>query len=205
MSRTYVSPLRHEQSEATRLRIIEAVARVLARGLTELSVPAVAREAGVSLATIYRHFTNKQELVAGLGRHYAEQVGMMGHGNLTVADATLDDFLDGVPEVFARTESLDPTLRAAITSEVADEYRRTHRPERLAPMERMLRERFPQLPDRELIHLRDLVTVLTSSAALRAFNTLIGSSAAQAGETVGWGLRRLLADTRPESRMGESR
>ena len=43
MNRTYVSPLRQEQVEATRLRIIEAVARVLARGVTELSVPAVAQ------------------------------------------------------------------------------------------------------------------------------------------------------------------
>src|SRR5437773_8993571 len=63
MARTYVSPLRRGQFEATRLRIVEAVGRVLARGVTELSVPAVAEEAGVSVATVYRHFQSKQQLV----------------------------------------------------------------------------------------------------------------------------------------------
>src|SRR5438105_8739938 len=112
-ARTYVSPLRQEQSDATRRRIVEAVARVLARGLTELSVPAVAEEAKVSVATVYRHFKNKQELVDGLGRHYAEQIGTMDFGRQSAVDLTLEDLVDHVADVFVRVERLDPTLRAA--------------------------------------------------------------------------------------------
>jgi len=194
VNRTYVSPLRQEQVEATRLRIIEAVARVLARGVTELSVPAVAQEAGVSVATVYRHFKNKQELMSGLGRHYAELIGTVDFMyNQRATDLTLDGVIESVQEVFLRTERLDPTWWAAITSDAADEYRREHRAERLQPMENMLRQHLPNIPERDLKHLRDLLTVLTSSASVRAFGTLVGSSAAEAGETVGWGLRRLFA------------
>jgi AcrR family transcriptional regulator len=203
MNRTYVSPLRQKQSESTRRRIVEAVARVLARGLTELSVPAVAVEAEVSVATVYRHFKNKQELVAGLERHYAEQIGITEFLEGAGSGMTLDQVVEAVPSVFVRRERLDPTLRAALASDLVGEYRRIHRPERLAPVEKLVRQSFPGRPEEELRHLRDLVAMLTSSAALRAFVTVAGSSPEEAGATVSWALRRLLAAERSiEERTG---
>lgn len=193
MNRTYVSPLRHGQFESTRRRIIEAVARVLARGLTELSMPAVAEEAEVSVATVYRHFKNKQQLVAGLESHYAEQMGITPFLAAAGSDVTLEDVLDALPKVYARRERLDPTLRAAVASELVGEYRRTHRSERLAPLEKMLRQRFPGRSEEELQHLRNLLALLTSAAAVRAFNTVVGLSAEAAGATATWGIRRLMA------------
>ena len=52
--REYYSPLREAQAEATHDPILEGVVRTIAKGVSELSVPAVAREAGVSVATVYR-------------------------------------------------------------------------------------------------------------------------------------------------------
>jgi AcrR family transcriptional regulator len=196
MSRAYVSPLRQKQSESTRRRIVEAVARVLARGLTELSVPAVASEAEVSVATVYRHFKNKQELLAGLEQHYAEQIGIAEFLESAGSGMTLDEVVDAVPRVFIRRGRIDPTLRAAVASGLVGEYRRIHRPERLAPIEKLVRESFPGYPEEELKHLRDLIAMLTSSMALRAFAAVAGSSAEEAGATVSWGLRRLLAGAR---------
>jgi AcrR family transcriptional regulator len=193
MNRTYVSPLRHGQFESTRRRIIEAVARVLARGLTELSMPAVAEEAEVSVATVYRHFKNKQQLLAGLESHYAEQMGITPFLAAAGSDVTLDDVLEALPKVYARRERLDPTLRAAVASELIGEHRRTHRSERLAPLEKMLRQRFPRRSEEELQHLRNLLALLTSAAAVRAFNTVVGLSAEAAAATATWGIRRLMA------------
>ena len=57
--------LRDDQIELTRQRILRAVLDLVAEGvLDELSVPRVAKRSGVSLATIYRHFPTRDDLVA---------------------------------------------------------------------------------------------------------------------------------------------
>jgi AcrR family transcriptional regulator len=57
--------LRDEHRELTRRKVLEAVLDLVAGGsLDELSVPAVARHSGVSVATIYRYFPTKDELLA---------------------------------------------------------------------------------------------------------------------------------------------
>ena len=56
--------------EATRTRLIEAVGTLLAReGFRALGVNAVAREAGVDKALIYRYFGGLKGLIAAFGGH----------------------------------------------------------------------------------------------------------------------------------------
>ena len=76
-ARPYRSELRAEQAEETRRRILDAALRVMATGLASLSVPAVAREAGVSVPTVYRHFGTKAELLAGVYPHAARRPAWM--------------------------------------------------------------------------------------------------------------------------------
>jgi AcrR family transcriptional regulator len=65
--RRYDSPVRTAQREATAAHIVEtALAMVAERGLDELTIPAVASEAGVSPATVYRHFPSLDDLVLGV-------------------------------------------------------------------------------------------------------------------------------------------
>ena len=52
--------------------------RVMATGLASLSVPAVAREAGVSVPTVYRHFGTKAELLAAMYPHAVRRAGLDG-------------------------------------------------------------------------------------------------------------------------------
>ena len=68
-SRPYRSELREEQAESTRSRILDATMRVMGRGVASLSIPAVAREAGVSTPTVYRHFGTKHDLLDALYPH----------------------------------------------------------------------------------------------------------------------------------------
>ncbi len=57
--------LRDDQIELTRQRILRGVLDLVAEGaVDELSVPRVAKRSGVSLATIYRHFPTRDDLVA---------------------------------------------------------------------------------------------------------------------------------------------
>lgn len=63
-SRTYVSPRRREQAEATRKAILDAAQRLFERqGYPATSMPSIAKEAGVALKTIYVHFDTKASLV----------------------------------------------------------------------------------------------------------------------------------------------
>src|SRR5690349_19462837 len=76
-TRAYSSALRDERAEDTRQRILDALIRTMARGIAELSVPAVALEAGVSVPTVYRHFRTKADLVAALGPYLTEKSRLM--------------------------------------------------------------------------------------------------------------------------------
>jgi AcrR family transcriptional regulator len=189
MKRTYVSPLRDEQLEATRVRIVEGVARVLARGVVELSVPAVAKEAGVSVATVYRHFPTKSDLVRGLTEHVADLVGTRMEDMSLV---TLNDLEAKARDIHQRLAQLDPAMRLAMASPQANQLRRETREERLAANERMLAPYVGHLSARERRRVRDLCVVLMSSATANAFDMLVGSSPEETAATLTWGLRRII-------------
>ena len=187
-----MSPLRRGQYEATRLRIVEAVARVLARGVTELSVPAVAQEAGVSVATVYRHFKSKEELVKALRRHFSDIIDASPSDLSAGKWSSLDQMLDDFPKIAARLARLEPELRGAVASGVVDEYRREHRDERLEPIEQALRRERPDLDPDDLHNLRNLIAVLASNPGMHAFELITGASPEETASTVVWAIRRLL-------------
>lgn len=71
--------LRQEQKRLARERIVDAAAAAIAEhGLADLSVPAVAEAAGVSLRTVYNYFESKDALLRGLGEVARERVTAMG-------------------------------------------------------------------------------------------------------------------------------
>src|SRR5437660_588568 len=108
-ARAYTSPLRDEQSDGTRRRILDALARTLARGVAELSVPAVAREAGVSVPTVYRHFPTKRRLVDALPAYVNERTGL---ADLPERPRDLAGLSRVVLDMFTKLEGMDETLRA---------------------------------------------------------------------------------------------
>jgi AcrR family transcriptional regulator len=62
----HAPPLEVRQS-VQRTRLLEAAARVFARaGYADASAEAIAREAGMSKATFYEHFANKEECILAL-------------------------------------------------------------------------------------------------------------------------------------------
>src|SRR4029453_15107094 len=73
--RVYRSPLRDERAVQTRTRILDGLVQVMARnGIAELSIPLIAREAGVSIPSVYRYFPTKRDLITALDE-YAHQRG----------------------------------------------------------------------------------------------------------------------------------
>jgi TetR/AcrR family transcriptional regulator, regulator of autoinduction and epiphytic fitness len=67
MNRTYSSPLRAEQAQATRQRILDAArAQFLQRGWTTTTVKVIAEEAAVAPATVYAVFGTKRAVLSAL-------------------------------------------------------------------------------------------------------------------------------------------
>lgn len=193
--REYRSALREEQAEATRLRILDAAVRVLARGAASASVPAIAREAGVSVPTVYRHFGTKEELFAALYPHMVYRAASVEFDQ----PGSIDDFGRGLRAHFGRLDSLDEVSRAALSSPAAEEARRANMPRRIA-LTRGIVDRITA-PGRGIDRdrLTRLLTVLTGTAAFRTWRDHLDSSVDEVVADIEWAIRALVsASTREE-------
>jgi len=205
--RPYRSRLRDEQAEATRGRILDATLRVMARGIAGLSVPAAAREAGVSVPTVYRHFGTKQRLFAAVYPHVARRAGLPRVEDLE-APHSLGGLRDGLRAVYARMESVgaDELAAAAFSGPAAEDVRRINMPHRLAAFRRLADTTMSGLTEVERDRIARLLVVLTTSSALRTWREHLGSSADEAADDVSWVVRLAVAGAgRAKPRREEGR
>jgi AcrR family transcriptional regulator len=193
-TRTYQSKLRAEQAEETRHRILDAALRVMSTGLASLSVPAVAREAGVSVPTVYRHFGTKPDLLAQMYPHAARRAGL----DRIPDPSSAGDVKGAVRALIERLDALGDLERAAFASPIADEVRHATMPSRFARLRRMAESIEPTLSGAELDRIARLLVVLVSQSALRTWRDHLGVSADQAAEDVDWVLRAVIAAARRE-------
>jgi AcrR family transcriptional regulator len=187
--RGYRSQLRADQADATRTRILDATVRVMARGIAALSIPAVAREASVSVPTVYRHFATKPDLVAAIYPHVLRRASL-GRPD---PPRSLDELRGSLRAYFDHVESFDDVARAAQASPVADEMRRLSMPERLAVFRRLTDSIEP--PPSAVIRDRitRLLVVLTQSSALRMWREHFGTSVDEAVDDIDWLVRAAFA------------
>lgn len=188
MNESYRIDLRRKQKAATRARILDGLANVMATGVAELSVPAVAREAGVAVPTVYRHFPNKKALLDALAPHIERKSGAG-----EVPDPQDPESLAASAyELFKRLDALDDATRAAMASRLGKRMRRESMiARRRALIERALAPLARGLDPKERDRLTNVVLILWSSAALSAFKDYLGFDAEQAAEHVAWAIRAL--------------
>jgi AcrR family transcriptional regulator len=70
-----------------RMRLLDAMRRTLARRGVDVSMREVAREAGVGVATLYRHFPTRDELLDAVLEDVFEELGAAGDRALQEGDA----------------------------------------------------------------------------------------------------------------------
>ena len=184
-TRTYRSGLRAQQSDETRARILDATLKVVARGPATLSIPAVAREAGVSVPTVYRHFGTKADLLAELYPHVARRSGFDGLPD----PSSLADVREAVREIFARLDAMDDLARAAYASPFANQARHANMPQRYARIRQLGDSVEPKLSEADQDRITRLLVILTSSSALRTWRDHLGSTVEEAADDVDWIVR----------------
>ncbi|MFN2484977.1 MAG: TetR/AcrR family transcriptional regulator [Candidatus Limnocylindria bacterium] len=188
-ARRYHSELRAQQADETRARILDATLRVMARGIATLSVPDVAREAGVSVPTVYRHFRTKLDLLAAVYPHVVRRHGLKEF----VPPRSLDELRDGVRTIFGQVDSFDDLERAAMASPASDEVRKLSVPRRLAAIRQLVEAIDPNLVERDRDRITRLLAVLVTSSSLRVWRDQLGASVDQAADDIDWAVRAAVA------------
>lgn len=159
--------------------------RVMATGLASLSVPAVAREAGVSVPTIYRHFRTKSELLAAVYPHAARRAGLDA-----IADPrSLDELRPMIRALLERLDDLDDLSRAAMASPVASEVRHATMPSRYERIRRLADSIEPKLRTADRDRITRLLTVITASSSLRMWRDHLGLSVDEVAKEIDWIVR----------------
>jgi AcrR family transcriptional regulator len=186
--RAYSSQLRERQAQETRARILDATLKVMAGGIASVSIPDVAREAGVSVPTVYRHFGTKQALLAAVYPHLAQRAGL---GEVAVPES-VDEFREMVRNVFGRLFSLGDEARVAMTSPASEEARRTQMPKRYAMSRRFAATVVPTAAKADQDRLARVLVVLSSSSAMRLWVDHLGSSVDEAADDIDWLIRTVV-------------
>ena len=139
--RAYHSPLRADQAQQTRRRVLESARRLFSeRGYAGTTVAAVAEEAGVSPETIYLSLGGKRGLLEGVmditGPHDTiadDEKWWLVVGGLPTAAERLDRMVDYSCRILARTRPIHAIIRGAADKEAfAADLRRRLLEERLA-------------------------------------------------------------------------
>lgn len=196
----YVSPLREQQAASTRERILEALGALIQRdGYEQVSFKALAKEAGVTEITVYRHFKDRQALLREFWFWMDKRLG--NRGMPQSEEALLAD----IPVVFAGFDEQEPLMRAALLTKEGRAMRMTMQPERRAGFQRALAGALTGLTPKERQRVLAVVQLLYSGYAwmsMRDHWDLDGAEAAQASV---WAIRTLLDDLKRRKRLNKEK
>lgn len=192
-SRSYESPLRRAQAEATRDRILQAVADVLDEtGGDEVMFDEIAKAAGVERRTVFRHFPNKTELLRAFWVWIGSRIGPQ------ILPETLPDLLDMPPKIFAGFDANENVIRASLHSPSGRAMRLEAVPLRRDRFAEVVDAGLQDLPATKRQEFEALAHLLVSAAAWETLKDYAGLSGADAGKTASRALTLLLAALRSE-------
>ncbi|RMG18375.1 MAG: TetR/AcrR family transcriptional regulator [Deltaproteobacteria bacterium] len=185
--RAYHSPLREQQMEQTRQLIVDAlIEQVWKEGVSDFSVPKVARRAGVSTRTVYRYFPTRDDLLEAISE---EMVRRVKEPAPPTDPAELAEF---IPVLYRFLDENRAMVEAALRTQLAGEVRDRMRSRRLARMKAALGEELSRLEEKEARQLVALLRVLGGSTLWRELTTTMGLSNDEAAELMRWAYQAVL-------------
>jgi AcrR family transcriptional regulator len=184
--------LREAQRTVTERRIVEALAALIdEEHPLEISMTAVAKRAGVSEPTVYRHFPTKRDLFAALADHQFRTV------TSGLAPVSADELAQVVRTVFQRSADIEATIRWTLAAPDPERVPRPNAQARLAMLRTALRDVLEDLDDDTAQFLLRTVLLLTSPMAWLYWKDYIGLEPAAAAHTTGWAIKTLTGAIQP--------
>lgn len=186
--------LRDAHRAETRRRILDALHELLAdEHPSTLSVPAVARRSGVSLATIYRYYPTKEILLGAAATAVDEQTRAWLGSDALVPGENLRDFLR---RMWAELAQNLPMLRASQLPGAGSDLRRRRTQRREQDGIRGLTAAGVDLGTDDGQRLLRVCLVLTSSTTLIEQLDRLELPVEQAADDVAWAIETMTAVVR---------
>lgn len=199
--RSYSSPLRDRQREETRRLIVEAVAGLLAAGeLHTFSVQDVADRAGVSYASVYRHFPTRESLLAGTYEWASEVVAVKAQAPpLRLED--LPDWIGRSLPLFEEHREVNQSLLLLMGALNLQPPAQRHRD---GIVEELVREDAPSLPRSRARQVAAVLRLLAGSQTWATLRYRFGLEADETAEALRWALEALIRDVRCEGENSDA-
>jgi AcrR family transcriptional regulator len=191
MSRTYESPSRKAHAEATRQRILRAlIDLIVEEGPATISIPQVAKRAGVSVRIVYHYFPSKEALFDSLTEAMPTLVATPD-GSVPPTPHSPAELSAAMPAIYRYLEANRALFRAIDVSELGVRVAATRRPERVGRMESALEPLHEKLDDDEYRRLRAIVGLVASFDAYDSMTDTWGLSRDEAADAAAWAIRVL--------------
>lgn len=188
---TYHSPLRQEQAERTRERILRAIIEEMAAGgVDDFRVGAVAERAGVAERTVYRYFPDRDVVHEALAEYHDAHLDLAGDVD------TPEELIEVALELFPLFDEHAELIMARLNSELGRATRVEARRNRRPVIEGALAELLEPLDREEREEVVAAVFYLMSSLAWRTLNEEFAINGERTGKVVARLLRLLFDDLR---------
>jgi AcrR family transcriptional regulator len=191
--RVYTSPLREEQMQQTRRRILEAVTELFGDpAAEEVTIPAVARAARVSLRTVYRYFATREALIDAWAEWVDENLRIQLHSYPDDADR-LPEFTRDLYQSYDESEAL---VKAMLGATAARAVRVRTRRRRQSAFREAMDGVLDGLAPQERARALAAVYLLVSAPAWQAMKDQWGLDGEEAGKAAAWAVGVLLDELR---------
>jgi AcrR family transcriptional regulator len=195
----YKSPLRDKQKSDTRELILQTVEELLKdKGLEQLSLAQVARAAGVTERTLYRHFATRDSLLEATWARVNSAVGMR------VFPASADELVRLPTQVFPGFENRAQVIRSMLSSAQGRELRLRVNEQRQAAIRAAVREARPDVREPALTRLCAAVQLLYSATAWATMRDYWDLDGEEAGRAASEAIAKLLDVKAPFARSTRS-
>jgi AcrR family transcriptional regulator len=196
-SRNYSSPLRVEQAEATRSRIVDATVALLQRGDLDFGMQEVADQAGVSVRTVYRAFPTREELISGVVALIKERF----EASAGKPPRTPDEFRSSISRSVRAVYELEPLYRAMLATREGRESHRRSAGKRRVHVETAFAEEIEGLTPQHARQFAALMHLVTSSTGVFFMKDYAGLDRDATIGALEWAMTALTAAIRdPELR-----
>lgn len=189
--RSYTSPLRCNQKENTRDRILDTVAEIINEGrILDFSVKDVAVRAGISYGTVYRHFPTRESFLEAL---YEATSEIMARSS-PFTPQSLDDIPAMARKTLEMFEERATLVQAFTVALLANNVQPNSRPQRDQKIQEMVMESAPHFSSGAAKQATAIISHLYSSLTWVTLKQRYGLNSEETAESLNWALQTLIQD-----------
>jgi AcrR family transcriptional regulator len=178
--------LRDDHMAHTRQRLLMAAEDLLVDdGVDEFSLREVAKRAGVSAPTAYRHFPTKEAMFEAVLPFLEERMGVPQAIN------TIEEFIAALPSIHLGFQKQAKTMTAYVRARSARELRNAGRERRRRRVEAAVKASLPALAGESQVAFCAVMQLFSSSAGWDLWRDVWGLEGERAGHVARWAVKAL--------------